>query len=50
MTGRAPVVSSVPKNTDGQRFVQVCYFTLKLYLLITERIVKLIFVRLMIFE
>lgn len=50
MTGMAPVVSSGPKNTDGQRFIQVCYFTLRLDLLITERIVKLIFVRLMIFE
>ena len=50
MTGRAPVVCSGPKNTGEQHFIQVCYFTLKLYLLITERTVKLIFVRLMIFE
>lgn len=49
MTG-APVGSSGPENTDGQHVIQVCYCTLKLYLLVTERIVKLIFVRLMILE
>lgn len=50
VTGRAPTVSTGPRDTNGQHFIPVCYFTLKLYLLITTRIVKLIFVRLMIFE
>lgn len=39
-----------PPEWEWSMLIQVCYFILKLYLLITGRIVKLIFVRLMILE